>query len=135
MFERKAENRRRATIYVDEFQTFGYGVHWTTFFAEGRKYDVRLWLITQSIEQIPEQWVTPILNGCTNIFSLAVGSVDAERMTKEFGRSNITEDELLYLPTAPFAQKSNLASPEVFIRAYSFTHQSSRAAMNPIGGT
>jgi TraM recognition site of TraD and TraG len=97
MFERKAEGRKQATIYVDEFQTFGYGVNWTIYFAEGRKYDVRLWLLTQSVKQIPEEWIDPILNGCNNIFSFAVGSVDAERMRKEFGVSNITEDELLYL--------------------------------------
>lgn len=104
MFERKAEGRKEVIIFVDEFQTFGHGVNWTTFFGEGRKYDVRFWLITQSITQVPQQWITPILTNCNNLICFAVGAEDAERMAKEFGDKDL-ERSLIFMDDRTFYGK------------------------------
>ncbi len=115
-FERKAERRTEFTIFVDEFQNFCHGVNWTTFFAELRKYNIRVWLATQSITQVPEKWLDPILTNSNNIISFAAGSVDAERMMKELGASNITEEDLTYLDDYSFSAKIKFGKSRHFFR-------------------
>lgn len=84
-FRRPAEHRTPFTIIVDEFQTFGHGINWMTFFAELRKYDLRCWLATQSVTQVPERWIDSILGNVNNLICYAVGAKDAERIAEEFG--------------------------------------------------
>jgi len=84
-FRRTAADRQPFTLIVDEFQTFGHGVNWTTVFAEWRKYDIRAWLATQSTTQIPERWIDSILGNVNNLICYAVGAKDAERIAREFG--------------------------------------------------
>jgi hypothetical protein len=103
-FERKAEKRTECTIIVDEFQNFCHGVNWTTFFAELRKYDIRVWLATQSITQVPEKWLDPILTNASNVISFAAGDKDAERLVKVFG-GQTTEDHLLFMDDRVFCAK------------------------------
>jgi type IV secretory pathway TraG/TraD family ATPase VirD4 len=102
--ERKADKRRNCTIIIDEFQNFCHGVNWTTFFAELRKYDVRVWLATQSITQIPEKWLDPILTGSQNVICFAAGDRDAERMVKVFG-GRCTEEQLIFMDDRVFFAK------------------------------
>ena len=103
--ERKADRRRKCTIIIDEFQNFCHGVNWTTFFAELRKYDVRVFLATQSVTQVPAKWLDPILTNSPNIISFAAGSKDAERMVKEFG-GKVTEEELIFMDDRMFCAKT-----------------------------
>jgi hypothetical protein len=84
-FRRKSEKRQPFTIVVDEFQTFGHGINWMTFFAELRKYDIRCWLATQSVTQVPEKWMDSILGNVNNLVCYAVGAKDAERIAQEYG--------------------------------------------------
>ena len=103
-FERKADKRTECTIIVDEFQNFCHGVNWTTFFAELRKYDIRVWLATQSITQVPDKWLDPILTNSSNVISFAAGDKDAERMVKVFG-GQTTEKHLLFMDDRVFCAK------------------------------
>lgn len=103
-FERKADNRTECTIIVDEFQNFCHGVNWTTFFAELRKYDIRVWLATQSVTQVPDKWLDPILTNASNVISFAAGDKDAERLVKVFGNQT-TEEHLLYMDDRVFCAK------------------------------
>ncbi len=102
--ERKSEGRRECTIIIDEFQNFCHGVNWTTFFAELRKYDVRLWLATQSVTQVPQKWLDPILTNSANVICFAAGDRDAERMVKVFG-GKVPEDELIFMDDRMFCAK------------------------------
>jgi hypothetical protein len=90
-FRRPAERRQPFTIIVDEFQTFGHGINWMTFFAELRKYDLRCWLATQSVTQVPEKWMDSILGNVNNLICYAVGAKDAERIAQEFGDVTLTK--------------------------------------------
>ena len=84
-FRRPATNREEFTIMVDEFQNFSHGINWTTFFAELRKFGIRCWLATQSVTQVPEQWMDSILGNVNNLICFAVGDKDAERIAAAYG--------------------------------------------------
>ena len=84
-FRRPAHNRQAFTVIVDEFQTFSHGINWTTFFAELRKFGIRCWLATQSVTQVPEQWMDSILGNVNNLICFAVGDKDAERIADAYG--------------------------------------------------
>ena len=88
-FRRPVQDRRDFTIMVDEFQTFSHGINWTTFFAELRKYGIRCWLATQSVTQVPEQWIDSILGNVNNLICFAVGDKDARRIADAFGDPSI----------------------------------------------
>jgi hypothetical protein len=84
-FRRPATNRAEFTVIVDEFQNFSHGINWTTFFAELRKFGIRCWLATQSVTQVPEQWMDSILGNVNNLICFAVGDKDAERIADACG--------------------------------------------------
>src|SRR6185369_1698846 len=50
-----------------------------------RKFDIRCWLATQSVTQVPEQWMDSILGNVNNLICFAVGDKDAARIAAAFG--------------------------------------------------
>jgi hypothetical protein len=84
-FRRPAQHREEFTIMVDEFQNFSHGINWTTFFAELRKFGIRCWLATQSVTQVPDQWMDSILGNVNNLICFAVGDKDALRIAEAYG--------------------------------------------------
>src|ERR1019366_7839448 len=84
-FRRKSGKSKTFTIAGDEFQTFGHGINWMTFFAELRKYDIRCGLATQSVTQVPEKWIDSILGNVNNLVCYAVRAKDAARIAQEYG--------------------------------------------------
>lgn len=103
-FRRPAANRKEFTIMVDEFQTFSHGINWTTFFAELRKFGIRCWLATQSVTQVPEQWMDSILGNVNNLICFAVGDKDAERIAAAYGDPSLAHG-LIWLDDHEFYAK------------------------------
>ena len=103
-FRRPALHRQKLTIMVDEFQTFSHGINWTTFFAELRKFDVRCWLATQSVTQVPDKWVDSILGNVNNLICFAVGDKDAERIAAAYGDPSLSPG-LIWLDDHEFYAK------------------------------
>jgi hypothetical protein len=103
-FRRPATNRKEFTVIVDEFQTFGHGMNWTTFFAELRKFGIRCWLATQSVTQVPENWMDSILGNVNNLICFAVGDKDAERIAEAYGDRSLAHG-LIWLDDHEFYAK------------------------------
>jgi hypothetical protein len=103
-FRRPATNRQEFTVIVDEFQTFSHGINWTTFFAELRKFGIRCWLATQSVTQVPEQWMDSILGNVNNLICFAVGDKDAERIAAAYGDQSLAPG-LIWLDDHEFCAK------------------------------
>jgi hypothetical protein len=103
-FRRPANHREDFTIMVDEFQNFSHGINWTTFFAELRKFGIRCWLATQSVTQVPEQWMDSILGNVNNLICFAVGDKDAERIAAAYGDATLA-DRLIWLDDREFYAK------------------------------
>jgi len=103
-FRRPTLNRKDFTIIVDEFQTFSHGINWTTFFAELRKFGIRCWLATQSVTQVPEQWMDSILGNVNNLICFAVGDKDAERISGAYGDPSLAAG-LIWLDDHEFYAK------------------------------
>jgi hypothetical protein len=103
-FRRPATNRKEFTVIVDEFQTFGHGMNWTTFFAELRKFGIRCWLATQSVTQVPENWMDSILGNVNNLICFAVGDKDAERIADAYGDRSLAHG-LIWLDDHEFYAK------------------------------
>ena len=103
-FRRPATNRKEFTVMVDEFQTFSHGINWTTFFAELRKFGIRCWLATQSVTQVPEQWMDSILGNVNNLICFAVGDKDAERIAAAYGDPSLAQG-LIWLDDHEFYAK------------------------------
>ena len=106
-FRRSAQGRKPFTVLVDEFQTFSHGINWTTFFAELRKFDIRCWLATQSVTQVPEQWIDSILGNVNNLICFAVGDKDAVRLAAAYGDQSLTH-RLIWLDDHEFYAKVKL---------------------------
>ena len=103
-FRRPAEQRKEFTVIVDEFQTFSHGINWTTFFAELRKFGIRCWLATQSVTQVPEQWIDSILGNVNNLICFAVGDRDAVRIAEAYGDPDLAHN-LIWLDDHEFYAK------------------------------
>jgi hypothetical protein len=103
-FRRPAHHREEFTVMVDEFQTFSHGINWTTFFAELRKFDIRCWLATQSVTQVPDQWMDSILGNVNNLICFAVGDKDAERIAAAYGDPSLAPT-LIWLDDHEFYAK------------------------------
>jgi hypothetical protein len=103
-FRRPAIHREDFTIIVDEFQNFSHGINWTTFFAELRKFGIRCWLATQSVTQVPEQWMDSILGNVNNLICFAVGDRDAERIASAYGDPTLAPN-LIWLDDHEFYAK------------------------------
>jgi hypothetical protein len=103
-FRRPAANRKEFTVMVDEFQTFSHGINWTTFFAELRKFGIRCWLATQSVTQVPEQWMDSILGNVNNLICFAVGDKDALRIAAAYGDPSLAQG-LIWLDDHEFYAK------------------------------
>jgi hypothetical protein len=108
-FRRPAHGRKEFTLIVDEFQTFSHGINWTTFFAELRKFDIRCWLATQSVTQVPEQWIDSILGNVNNLLCFAVGDRDAERLAGVYGDPSLAHS-LLWLDDHEFYAKVKIGT-------------------------
>jgi len=106
-FRRPATNREDFTIIVDEFQSFSHGINWTTFFAELRKYGIRCWLATQSVTQVPDQWMDSILGNVNNLICFAVGDRDAERIAAAYGDPSLAQ-HLIWLDDHEFYAKAKI---------------------------
>lgn len=103
-FRRPAHHREDFTVIVDEFQNFSHGINWTTFFAELRKFGIRCWLATQSVTQVPEQWMDSILGNVNNLICFAVGDRDAERIAAAYGDPTLAHS-LIWLDDHEFYAK------------------------------
>ena len=103
-FRRPARGREDFTIIVDEFQNFSHGINWTTFFAELRKFGIRCWLATQSVTQVPDQWMDSILGNVNNLICFAVGDRDAERIAAAYGDPSMAQS-LIWLDDHEFYAK------------------------------
>jgi hypothetical protein len=103
-FRRPAIHREDFTIIVDEFQNFSHGINWTTFFAELRKFGIRCWLATQSVTQVPEQWMDSILGNVNNLICFAVGDRDALRIAAAYGDPSLAPG-LIWLDDHEFYAK------------------------------
>jgi hypothetical protein len=114
-FRRPAANRKEFTIMVDEFQTFSHGINWTTFFAELRKFDIRCWLATQSVTQVPEQWMDSILGNVNNLICFAVGDKDAERIAAAYGDPSLAYG-LIWLDDHEFYAKVKIGKQRHLFR-------------------
>ncbi len=114
-FRRPARGRRDFTVIVDEFQTFSHGINWTTFFAELRKYGIRCWLATQSVTQVPAQWVDPILGNVNNLICFAVGDRDAERIAAAYGDPTLAP-ALVWLDDREFFAKAKVGKERHLFR-------------------
>jgi hypothetical protein len=115
-FRRPTQHRKPFTIIVDEFQTFGHGLNWMTFFAELRKFDIRCWLATQSVTQVPAHWMDSILGNVNNLISFAVGDRDAERIAAACGDPALAQ-KLIWLDDHAFLAKVKLGT-----QRHLFTH-------------
>ena len=114
-FRRPATNRKEFTVMVDEFQTFSHGINWTTFFAELRKFDIRCWLATQSVTQVPEQWMDSILGNVNNLICFAVGDRDAKRIADAFGDPSLAPN-LIWLDDHEFYAKVKIGKQRHLFR-------------------
>ncbi|MGD0499078.1 MAG: TraM recognition domain-containing protein [Bryobacteraceae bacterium] len=114
-FRRPATNRQDFTVMVDEFQTFSHGINWTTFFAELRKFGIRCWLATQSVTQVPEQWMDSILGNVNNLICFAVGDKDAERIAAAYGDPSLARG-LVWLDDYEFYAKVKIGRQRVLFR-------------------
>lgn len=114
-FRRPATNRKEFTVMVDEFQTFSHGINWTTFFAELRKFGIRCWLATQSVTQVPEQWMDSILGNVNNLICFAVGDKDAERIADAFGDPSLAP-RLIWLDDHEFYAKVKIGKQRHLFR-------------------
>ena len=103
-FRRPAHHREDFTIIVDEFQNFSHGINRTTFFAELRKFGIRCWLATQSVTQVPEQWMDSILGNVNNLICFAVGDRDALRIAAAYGDPSLAPG-LIWLDDHEFYAK------------------------------
>jgi len=106
-FRRPANGKQDFTIIVDEFQNFSHGINWTTFFAELRKYGIRCWLATQSVTQVPDQWMDSILGNVNNLICFAVGDRDAERIAAAYGDPSLAQ-HLIWLDDHEFYVKAKI---------------------------
>ncbi len=119
-FRRPATNREDFTIIVDEFQNFSHGINWTTFFAELRKFGIRCWLATQSVTQVPDQWMDSILGNVNNLICFAVGDKDAERIAAAYGDPTLAH-ALIWLDDHEFFAKAKVGKQRHLfehVRAY-----------------
>jgi len=114
-FRRPARNRKEFTVIVDEFQTFSHGINWTTFFAELRKFGIRCWLATQSVTQVPEQWMDSILGNVNNLICFAVGDKDAERIAAAYGDPSLAQG-LIWLDDHEFYAKVKIGKQRYLFR-------------------
>lgn len=114
-FRRPALHRQELTIMVDEFQTFSHGINWTTFFAELRKFGIRCWLATQSVTQVPEQWMDSILGNVNNLICFAVGDKDAERIAAAYGDPSLAPG-LIWLDDHEFYAKVKIGRQRYLFR-------------------
>jgi hypothetical protein len=114
-FRRPAHNRKEFTVMVDEFQTFSHGINWTTFFAELRKFGIRCWLATQSVTQVPEQWMDSILGNVNNLICFAVGDKDAERIADAYGDPSLAPG-LIWLDDHEFCAKVKIGKQRHLFR-------------------
>jgi len=119
-FRRPAHHREDFTIMVDEFQNFSHGINWTTFFAELRKFGIRCWLATQSVTQVPEQWMDSILGNVNNLICFAVGDKDAGRIAAAYGDETLAE-RLIWLDDHEFYAKVKIDRQRLlfeYVRAF-----------------
>lgn len=114
-FRRPAHHRADFTVIVDEFQTFSHGINWTTFFAELRKFGIRCWLATQSVTQVPEQWIDSILGNVNNLLCFAVGDKDAERIAASYGDPSLAP-RLIWLDDHEFYAKVKIGTQRFLFR-------------------
>lgn len=114
-FRRPATNRQEFTVIVDEFQNFSHGINWTTFFAELRKFGIRCWLATQSVTQVPEQWMDSILGNVNNLICFAVGDKDAERIAAAYGDPSLAPG-LIWLDDHEFYAKVKIGKQRNLFR-------------------
>jgi len=108
-FRRPAQHRKDFTVMVDEFQTFSHGINWTTFFAELRKFGIRCWLATQSVTEVPDQWIDSILGNVNNLICFAVGDKDAARIAASYGDPSLARG-LIWLDDHEFYAKVKIGT-------------------------
>lgn len=89
------ESRRDFFLYIDEFQNFATE-SFVNILSEARKYRLNLILSHQYLDQVPESILKAVFGNVGNFLIFKTGSVDAERLEKEFGE--IKAYEFVNLP-------------------------------------
>lgn len=94
------EERRPATLYIDEAQSF-IGGALTEMLAEARKFGLSLVLANQTVAQLSSRTsralIDVLLGNVANVLALRVGIRDAEILSPWF-RSHMTVDDLVGMP-------------------------------------
>ena len=97
---RSKSERRPATLYVDEAQSF-IGGSLSELITEARKFGLSVVLANQTMAQLSGRTsralIDVILNNVANLFALRVGIRDAELLAPCF-RPHVTADDLIDLP-------------------------------------
>jgi type IV secretory pathway TraG/TraD family ATPase VirD4 len=96
-------NRPPFSLFVDEYHNFcsdGFG----SILAEARKYGLNVTLAHQYLAQVPEKMQEAVFGNVGNLISFQIGSLDAERIGKEFAQT---------IPTSNFV---NLNKFEAYVR-------------------
>lgn len=78
------EERKDFYLYIDEFQNFATE-SFVNILSEARKYRLSLILSHQYLDQVPESILKAVFGNVGNFLVFKTGSVDAERLEKEFG--------------------------------------------------
>ncbi len=89
------ESRKDFFLYIDEFQNFATE-SFVNILSEARKYRLSLILSHQYLDQVPESILKAVFGNVGNFLIFKTGSVDAERLEKEFGE--IKAYEFVNLP-------------------------------------
>jgi type IV secretory pathway TraG/TraD family ATPase VirD4 len=79
----KEENREDFYLYVDEFQNFATDA-FESILSEARKYRLNLTIAHQFLSQISPRIQEAVLGNAGTLLVFRVGSIDAERLAKEF---------------------------------------------------
>ncbi|MEM0101280.1 MAG: type IV secretion system DNA-binding domain-containing protein [Candidatus Methanomethyliaceae archaeon] len=77
------EKRKDFYLYIDEFQNFATD-SFVNILSEARKYRLNLILSHQYLDQVPESILKAVFGNVGNFLIFKTGSLDAERLEKEF---------------------------------------------------
>jgi hypothetical protein len=76
--------RRPFTFVIDEYHNFT-SESFAGILAEARKFGLHLTIAHQYLDQVPESTRAAVFGNVANMVAFQIGSVDAQRISKEFG--------------------------------------------------
>ena len=90
-------DRRDFFAYVDEFQNFATD-SFGTILSEARKYGLSLTIANQYLAQLDEQTADAVFGNVGSLLAFQVGARDAEILAEQFGKHDVTPQDLMNLP-------------------------------------